>query len=114
MQVKDTIWFHGKCDRQCIRVTKHMHHVNDPLDGTITHRHRNPSFTMENRGGQYNDLMSVGDLIRRLQQCPPDARISLEDELMAVKGSTLVTLINPYLPEAEHFDSRHIMFGVSR
>ena len=115
MKSKDTIWFHGPCDRACQRVTKHKHLSTDPLDGTVTYRHRRPSFTIPTIGGEYSDLMSVDELIKRLLQCPPEARVSLEvEELMVVHNDMIATVINANHPSSENFNAQHMITGVSR
>ena len=92
-----------------------MHLSTDPLDGTVTHRHRNPSFTIPTIGGVYSDLMSVDELIKRLQQCPPEARVSLEvEELMVVHNDVIATVINSNHPSHENFNAQHMITGVSR
>ena len=117
--IADTyVWFHGPCDRAgCIRVTKHRHLSTDPARADIAHRPRLASLrsATQAHGGLFTDTMSVADLIARLNQCPPDARVALDEgELNVIKDEKIATVINAYEPAGENFDAGNTILTVSR
>lgn len=118
MKQHATVTYHGPCDRAgCLKVTKHDHVPSDPYKADITHRPRLATLSSETgaHGGLFTDTMSVQDLIERLQQCPMDARVTIdENELNIVHGELIATAINGYDPSGENFDAGNRITGVSR
>ena len=115
METSTKIWYHGRCDRACHRATKHWHLATDAYRDDLTGRPRLASVEIVGHGGKYNNLLSVGELISRLQQCPADARISMEgQELYALTDTQLATVLSSYAPEHESFDHTHQFLGVQR